>query len=59
MRGLSDRGEGTAQKILFLRKVYESACGIFTTVLGPEANEDHRNHLLLDLAQRRSSAFCK
>jgi hypothetical protein len=52
-------GEGTAQKTFFLRKVHESACGIFTTVLGPEANEAHRNHLHLDLAQRRISALCE
>jgi hypothetical protein len=59
-RPLTDAGEeATAQKSLFLRKVHESACGIFTTVLGPEANEAHRNHLHLDLAQRRSSAFCE
>ena len=51
--------EAIAQKSLFLRKVHESACGIFTTVLGPEANEAHRNHLHLDLAQRRISAFCE
>jgi len=42
-----------------LRKVHESACGIFTTVLGREANEAHRNHLHLDLAQRRISALCE
>jgi hypothetical protein len=59
-RPLTDAGEeAKAQKSLFLRKVHESACGIFTTVLGPEANEAHRNHLHLDLAQRRSSAFCE
>ena len=59
-RPLTDAGpEATAQKSLFLRKVHESACGIFTTVLGPEANEAHRNHLHLDLARRRSSAFCE
>ena len=59
-RPLTDAAkEATAQKSLFLRKVHESACGIFTTVLGPEANEAHRNHLHLDLAQRRISAFCE
>jgi hypothetical protein len=59
-RPLTDAAkEATAQKSLFLRKVHGSACGIFTTVLGPEANEAHRNHLHLDLAQRRISAFCE
>jgi hypothetical protein len=43
----------------FLRDVHAGACRIFGTVLGPEANEAHRNHLHLDLARRRRSAFCE
>jgi len=43
----------------FLRDVHAGACRIFGTVLGPEANEAHRNHLHLDLAPRRRSAFCE
>jgi hypothetical protein len=43
----------------FLRRMHESACEIFGTVLGPEANEAHRNHFHLDLAARRHSAFCE
>jgi hypothetical protein len=43
----------------FLRRMHEGACGIFGTVLGPEANEAHRNHLHLDLAARKDSAFCE
>lgn len=43
----------------FLRGIHEGACGIFGTVLGPEANEAHRNHLHLDLATRRRSALCE
>jgi hypothetical protein len=43
----------------FLRRMHEGACGIFGTVLGPEANEAHRNHLHLDLAARKHSAFCE
>lgn len=49
----------TAQEAQFLRKVHEGACGMFGTVLGPEANEAHRNHLHLDLAARKRSAFCE
>ena len=30
-----------------------AACGHFATVLGPEANEGHRNHFHLDWAARR------
>src|SRR5262249_34970549 len=43
----------------FLRDVHAGACRIFGTVLGPEADEAHRNHLHLDLAPRRRSAFCE
>ena len=32
-----------------LRQAHGSACGRFTTVLGPEANEDHKDHFHLDL----------
>ena len=52
--------EGSQTKdSLFLRRVHESACGVFGTVLGPEANEAHRNHLHLDLAARRHKSFCE
>ena len=44
---------------VFLRRTHEAACGTFSTVLGPEANEAHRNHLHLDLAPRRRNAFCE
>jgi len=43
----------------FLRRLHKGACGIFGTVLGPEANEAHRDHFHLDLAPRRRSAFCE
>lgn len=32
-----------------LRLAHDAACGSFTTVLGPEANADHRDHIHLDL----------
>lgn len=32
-----------------LRLAHDAACGDFTTVLGPEANEEHHDHLHLDL----------
>jgi hypothetical protein len=44
---------------LFLRRLHKGACAIFGTVLGPEANEAHRDHFHLDLAPRRRSAFCE
>jgi hypothetical protein len=51
--------ESTTNDAQFLRKVHEGACAIFGTVLGPEANEAHRNHLHLDLAARRRGGFCE
>lgn len=43
----------------FLRRLHSSACGIFSTVLGPEANAAHHDHFHLDLQKRRSSAYCQ
>jgi hypothetical protein len=43
----------------FLRRLHKGACGPFGTVLGPEANEAHRDHFHLDLAPRKRSAFCE
>jgi hypothetical protein len=44
---------------VFLRRLHRGACGTFGTVLGPEANEAHRNHFHFDLAARKRSAFCE
>ena len=43
----------------FLRRLHKGACGVFGTVLGPEANEAHRDHFHFDLAHRRHSALCQ
>lgn len=43
----------------FLRRLHTGACQRFGTVLGPEANEAHRDHFHLDLAKRRRSAYCR
>jgi hypothetical protein len=37
----------------------QKSCGIFSTVLGPEANDMHRTHLHLDLQDRNSANVCK
>jgi len=51
-------GHTPAQR--FLRAVHESACKRFGTALGPEANEAHRNHLHIDLADRGASgSYCR
>jgi len=43
----------------FLREAHDSACGLFSTILGPEANDYHKNHFHVDLADRKSGAFCQ
>jgi len=43
----------------FLRRLHRGACGTFGTVLGPDANEAHRNHFHFDLAARKRNAFCE
>ncbi|KAB2851153.1 MAG: extensin family protein [Hyphomicrobiaceae bacterium] len=42
----------------FLRRIHAQSCRLFGTVLGPEANEAHRNHLHLDLKARRRG-YCQ
>jgi hypothetical protein len=49
----------SSKEAQFLRRMHETACRMFGTVLGPEANEAHRDHLHLDLATRRRSSFCQ
>jgi hypothetical protein len=43
----------------FLRALHRSACTSFGTVLGPDANEAHSNHLHLDLAHRKRENYCR
>jgi hypothetical protein len=43
----------------FLRSIHAEACGLFSTVLGPEANEAHRHHLHLDLQERGVVKACQ
>jgi hypothetical protein len=42
----------------FLRRAHDGGCKIFSTVMGPEANEVHRTHLHLDL-QDRTTTVCE
>lgn len=41
-----------SQKAAFLREVRDGACRLFTTVLSPDYNAAHRDHLHLDVARR-------
>jgi hypothetical protein len=44
----------------FLRAVHSSACKLFNTVLGPEANSAHHNHFHVDLAERiKNTKICE
>ena len=47
----------SAAEAKFLRLAHEGGCKIFSTVLGPEANDAHRTHLHLDLQERKK--VCK
>ncbi len=54
----SEKDKPTPESV-FLKKLHSGACGTFSTVLGPEANEAHRNHFHFDLAERKRGAFCQ
>lgn len=43
----------------FLHRVRDGACQIFGTVLSPDYNEAHRDHLHLDQAARGYGSFCR
>jgi len=45
-------------KSAFLKLVHDRACQEFGTVLGPDANDAHKDHFHLDQKQRRSG-FCQ
>lgn len=44
---------------LFLKRVHREACKYFGTVLGPDANEAHRDHFHFDMAPRKRSNYCR
>ena len=47
-------------KMDFLRAAHQSACRLFNTVLGPEANNAHHNHFHVDLAERiKNTKICE
>ncbi|MEO1044315.1 MAG: extensin family protein [Pseudomonadota bacterium] len=48
---------GSRAERKFLRTVHGSACKRFGTVLGPEFNAAHRDHLHLDMAKNKN--FCR
>lgn len=42
-----------------LRQMWRAACGPFGTVLGPEADRFHQDHLHFDTASYRSGSYCR
>jgi hypothetical protein len=50
-----DLKPATTKEAVFLKRLHTGSCGLFATVLGPEANEAHRDHFHLDMKVRRSS----
>lgn len=54
-----DDWSGGGAEARFLRDVTDSACERFGTVLTPDYNQAHRDHLHLDMASRRFGAFCR
>ena len=53
------RGSKSEQE--FLRRLHQSACKRFGTVLGPDYNGSHANHFHFDMAQsmKNGSAYCR
>jgi hypothetical protein len=54
-----DGWPGTPEERAFLLAIWRGACGRFKTVLGPEADRHHRNHLHLDVARRGGRPYCR
>lgn len=51
--------DAPSRRAEFLRAAHRSACHIFGTVLGPEADSTHRNHIHVDMAARGSGSYCE
>ncbi|WP_212751862.1 extensin family protein [Roseovarius arcticus] len=42
-----------------MRELHAGACGLFGTVLGPDADRYHKGHFHFDLARRRGGSYCR
>lgn len=49
-----DRSDGA-----ILKRIHKAACGPFGTVLGPGSDGFHEDHIHVDTAKRRTSAYCR
>ena len=54
---LQDWARGSDGRVL--QRLWQAACGPFTTVLGPAADRFHRDHFHLDVASDRRRAYCR
>jgi len=54
-------GDGWANKGTngVMRELHAGACGLFGTVLGPDADRYHKGHFHFDLARRRGGSYCR
>ena len=50
-------GEGRNGRLL--KRLHQSACGPFGTVLGPESDRHHQDHFHFDTAEHRGGAYCR
>ena len=53
------KDEKAEAHIAFLKHIHHEACRIFGTVLGPEANAAHLEHLHLDMKARKGRGYCQ
>ena len=51
--------EKAEARVAFLKRIHHEACRIFGTVLGPEANAAHLEHLHLDMKARKGRGYCQ
>lgn len=54
LRGWHERGDRR-----IIRALHSSACGPFGTVLGPNSDRFHQNHLHFDTARHGSGPYCR
>ncbi len=54
-----DDWEGDGPQARFLRTVRDAACASFSTVLSPDYNAAHADHLHLDQAERMVGSYCR
>lgn len=57
-RGMALPKPATAEA-KFIHAIHADACKMFGTVLGPEANDAHKDHLHLDMTDRGGASFCE